>query len=153
MLKPIALLAVLLAQLPLGSAAFADDLEIATAAGAHHRFRVEVAATPDAREVGLMHRRSLADDAGMLFDFNTVQPVAMWMKNTFIPLDMLFLDAGGLVVHVAERAEPHSLTPIGPAEPVRGVLELYGGTAARLGLGRGDRVIHPVFAAPQAIRP
>ncbi|MEO5375288.1 MAG: DUF192 domain-containing protein [Alphaproteobacteria bacterium] len=121
-------------------------LVIRTAAGASHPFRVEVVASPEDRARGLMYRPGLAADAGMLFDFGEVQPVAMWMKNTLIPLDMLFIAADGRVVSIAERTVPHSLEPVGPAEPVRSVLEVPGGTAARLGIRAGDRIEHPLFS-------
>src|SRR3954471_21304785 len=84
------------------------DLTIETAGGAR-KFHVELATTPPQLEQGLMFRRTLAPDAGMLFDFKTPAPVTMWMKNTFIPLDMVFIDAGGRVINIAERTVPHSL--------------------------------------------
>ena len=92
-----------------------------------------------------MFRQSLAPDAGMLFDFNAPSPVSMWMKNTFVPLDMLFVDAGGHIVNIGERTVPGSLEPVTAAAPVRAVLELNGGTAARLGIRPGDRVLFPIF--------
>ncbi|TAN46963.1 MAG: DUF192 domain-containing protein, partial [Rhodospirillales bacterium] len=104
-------------------------------------FKAEIAATPNARAKGLMFRRELAPDAGMLFDFFQPQPVTMWMKNTLIPLDMLFIMDDGRIANLAERTVPGSLTPIPADEPVRFVLELNGGTAARLGLKAGDRVV------------
>jgi len=106
---------------------------------------VEIARTPEQLTHGLMFRRALAAGSGMLFDFSTPRPVAMWMKNTLIPLDMLFIDTHGRVVHVEEEAAPGSLNPRGPDLPVLGVLELPGGTARRLGLHPGDRVVHPMF--------
>lgn len=108
-------------------------------------FVVEIAATPADRQQGLMFRRELPAWSGMLFDFERPQPVAMWMKNTLIPLDMLFIDAGGKVVRVAENTEPLSLTSIPAPVPVLAVLELNGGTAARIGIRAGDRVVHPMF--------
>jgi uncharacterized protein len=113
--------------------------------GTEHRFSVEVATTPDQWTQGLMFRRSLPADAGMLFDFGEDRPVSMWMKNTLIPLDMLFIAVDGRVVGIAERAIPLSLAVISAPEPVRGVLELNGGTAARLGIHVGDRLVSPVF--------
>jgi uncharacterized membrane protein (UPF0127 family) len=106
---------------------------------------VELATTPAQLEQGLMFRHSLAPDTGMLFDFGRPRMVAMWMKNTLIPLDMLFLDAGGRIVHIEENAEPGSLQPRGPTQMVLGVLELPAGSAARFGLHLGDRVEHPIF--------
>ena len=93
-----------------------------------------------------MFRRSLPADRGMLFDFARVEPVSMWMQNTYIPLDMLFIRADGTVARVAENAEPLSTRTIPSGEPVLAVLELLGGTAARLGIKAGDRVEHPLFA-------
>jgi uncharacterized membrane protein (UPF0127 family) len=81
----------------------------------------------------------------MLFDFGEDKPVTMWMRNTLIPLDMLFIANDGRVVGIKERAVPQSSDIIAAPEPVRGVLELNGGTAQRLGLSAGDRVVHPMF--------
>ncbi len=123
-----------------------DKLSIRTAAGKTHSFKVELATTPAERAQGLMFRRSLAPDAGMLFDFGRTEPVAMWMENTLIPLDMLFIAADGRVVNIAQRAVPMDRTPIPSKGPVKGVLELAGGTASRLGLKPGDVVQHAIFA-------
>lgn len=120
------------------------ELTIVTAAG-RHKFTVELASTPAQMEQGLMFRRSLAPDAGMLFDFKTPVMASMWMKNTFIPLDMLFIDAQGRIVNLHERTVPGSLEPVSAAAPARAVLELNGGTAARLGIRPGDRVLFPIF--------
>lgn len=117
------------------------------AAGGTYRFAVEVAATALHRERGLMFRTELAADAGMLFVHEVEREVAMWMKNTLIPLDMLFLGADGTVVRIEENAEPLSLRTISSGVPVKGVLELPGGTARRLGIVPGDRVAHPAFAS------
>src|SRR5579862_3129379 len=114
-------------------------------AGGQHKFTVEVATTPAQLEQGLMFRRSLAPDSGMLFDFGAPTPAMMWMKNTLIPLDMLFVAADGHVVNIAERTVPQSLATVGAAAPVRAVIELNGGTAQRLGIHPGDRVIFPIF--------
>lgn len=121
-------------------------LTIETATG-QHDFTVEVASTWARRAQGLQHRRTLAADAGMLFDYQESRPVSMWMKNTYLPLDMLFVDAAGRVARVAEDTEPLSLTPIPSGEPVRAVIELNAGTARRLGIRPGDRVHHPIFDA------
>lgn len=110
-----------------------------------HRFTVEVAATPAQMEQGLMFRRALADNAGMLFDFKQPTMATMWMRNTLIPLDMLFVDAQGRIVNIHERAVPESDNVIPAAAPVRAVIELNGGTAARLGIAPGDKVEHSVF--------
>lgn len=119
-------------------------LTIVTASGPH-KFSVELATTPEQMAQGLMFRQSLAPDAGMLFDFVTPSMATMWMKNTLIPLDMLFVDATGHIVNIHERAVPQSLATIAAAAPVRAVIELNGGTAARLGIKPGDRVIFPIF--------
>jgi uncharacterized protein len=122
-------------------------LTIVSAAGPH-RFTVEVAETPAQMEQGLMFRRTMAPDAGMLFDYKTPTVATMWMRNTLIPLDMLFVDAQGRIVNIHERAVPQSLDVIAAASPVRAVIELNGGTAARLGIAPGDRVQHPIFGDP-----
>ena len=119
-------------------------LTIVTASGTH-RFTVEIATTPQQMEQGLMFRPRLAADAGMLFDYGRPSMAMMWMKNTLIPLDMLFVDAQGRIVNIHERAVPGSLDTIAAAAPVRAVIELNGGTAARLGIRPGDKVIFPIF--------
>jgi len=116
-------------------------------AGGPHRFTVELATSPAQMMQGLMFRQSLAPDAGMLFDYQTPSMASMWMKNTLIPLDMLFVDAAGHIVNIHERAVPGSLDAIAAAAPVRAVIELNGGTAARLGIRPGDRVIYPIFGS------
>jgi uncharacterized membrane protein (UPF0127 family) len=121
-----------------------SELTIISATGPH-RFKVELAETPAQMTQGLMFRTSLAPDAGMLFDYRRPTPATMWMRNTLIPLDMLFVDAQGRIVNIHERAVPQSLDVIAAAEPVRAVIELNGGTAARLGIEPGDRVVHPIF--------
>ncbi|MFL5266757.1 MAG: DUF192 domain-containing protein [Stellaceae bacterium] len=110
-----------------------------------HSFKVEVAETPEQMTQGLMFRRSLAPDAGMLFDYKHPTTATMWMRNTLIPLDMLFVDAQGRIVNIHQRAVPQSLDVIAAEAPVRAVIELNGGTAARLGIAAGDRVVHPIF--------
>jgi len=119
-------------------------LTIVTASG-RHKFAVEVATTPAQMQQGLMFRQSLAPDAGMLFDFGAPTMAEMWMKNTLIPLDMLFVDAKGRIVNIRQRAVPGSLATIAAAAPVRAVIELNGGTAARLDIRPADRVIFPIF--------
>lgn len=111
-----------------------------------HEFDVELALTPEQLSRGLMFRRAMAPNAGMLFDFGKrTQRVSMWMKNTILPLDMLFIDAGGRIESIAERTVPQSLVAISSRGLVRGVLELNGGTVSRLGIKPGDRVEHPIF--------
>lgn len=122
-----------------------DDLVIETADGQKHHFRVELASTPEERARGLMFRRSLPADAGMIFDYGHETRIAMWMKNTYIPLDMLFIDSAGVIRHIRANAVPHDETPIPSIVPVQAVLELNGGTAARLGIRLEDRVRHKIF--------
>ncbi len=123
-----------------------SDLVVVTAGG-RFDFTVELALSAAQRAQGLQGRRRLAAGAGMLFDFQGTGPVAMWMKDTYVPLDMLFIESGGRIVTIAEHTVPLSLTPIRSAGPVRAVLELNAGTAARLGIRPGDRVLHSVFGA------
>lgn len=120
--------------LPLGAAIFErDGKELAT-------IRVEIADETDEQRYGLMFRESLPADAGMLFIYEPPYPATMWMKNTLIPLDMVFIDHLKQIVHIHANAEPHSLTPIGARQDVWAVLELNGGTAEKLGLRKGDRL-------------
>jgi uncharacterized membrane protein (UPF0127 family) len=122
-----------------------SELTIETSGGKRH-FAVEEAKTPEQMAQGLMYRRAMAVDAGMLFEYERTQPVSFWMKNTLIPLDMLFIGADGTVLDIHERAVPLSLDPISTDKPVLAVLELNGGTVSRLGIKRGDRIDHPMFA-------
>ena len=126
------------------TAAFADTATLKTSSGSH-AIEVEVADTPQAREIGLMNRESLAEDTGMLFDFREDRPVSMWMKNTLIPLDMLFIDKTGTVVRIARNAKPHSLETIPSGKPVRYVLEINGGAAATYGAKTGDKLEHQLI--------
>jgi len=125
-------------------AAGMESLTIVTASG-RHVFQVEVMRTPDQRARGLMHRQFMPADRGMLFDFKQVEPVAMWMQNTYISLDMLFIRADGTVARIAERAEPLSTRTIPSGEPVLSVLEVNAGTAEKLGIKPGDKVEHSLF--------
>jgi uncharacterized protein len=113
--------------------------------GGARRFTVELAATPEEQAQGLMFRRSLAADAGMLFDLGSTRTATFWMKNTLIPLDMLFIAADGRIADIHQRAVPLSEAMIESKVPVRAVLELNGGTAARLGIHEGDIVHHVLF--------
>ncbi len=127
--------------------ALADPLEaltISTQTG-EHAFSVEVAATPATRERGLMDRRFMPMDRGMLFEFERDGLVAFWMKNTYIPLDMVFIARNGAVTRIVDRAEPLSEMGIPSGGPCAAVLELNGGVAARIGLRVGDKVRHPFF--------
>lgn len=138
--------AALLVAAPVSSAPLATSpLAIRTSDGKEHRFTVELAETPEQREQGLMFRKTLAADAGMLFDFKESQDVSFWMKNTLIPLDMLFIASDGRIARIAQRAVPLSTAPISSGAPVLAVLEVNGGTAARLGIKPGDQVLHPIF--------
>jgi uncharacterized protein len=121
-----------------------SELTIVSASGPH-RFKVEVAETPEQMTQGLMFRSNLAPDAGMLFDYKQPTIATMWMRNTLIPLDMLFVDAQGRIVNIHQRAVPQSLDVIAAVAPVRAVIELNGGTTARLGIEPGDKVVHPIF--------
>ncbi len=121
-----------------------ERLEIVTASGIHE-FSVEVMRSEPQRERGLMFRRFLPQERGMLFDFATERPVMMWMKNTYLPLDMIFIGRAGKVVGLAENTEPLSEKIIPSGAPAYGVLEVNAGTAARIGLRIGDSVRHPMF--------
>lgn len=131
----------------LAASAFAANLErveIVTQSGVHV-FDVELAATPDERSKGLMFRRELPPGQGMLFDFSGEGHVSMWMKNTYISLDMIFIRADGRIARIAENTEPLSETTIPSGVPVKAVLEVPAGTARRLGIALGDRVAHRIF--------
>jgi uncharacterized protein len=122
-----------------------ETLSIATQGGQKQSFRVEVARNDADRAQGLMFRRSMPADQGMLFDFGRVEPVSMWMQNTYLSLDMLFIRPDGTVARIAASTEPLSTRTIPSGEPVLAVLELNAGTAAKLGIKAGDRVDHPIF--------
>lgn len=109
------------------------------------RFTVEVAGDPASQERGLMFRTKLAPNAGMLFDFHTPTSPTFWMKNTILPLDMIFIRSDGTISSIARDATPYSETPIPSYEPVRAVLEINGGRAAALGIERGQRVHNAIF--------
>lgn len=123
-----------------------EDLSISTSRDTH-RFLVEVMRTDAERAKGLMFRQSMPPDQGMLFDFKVDAPVSMWMKNTYIPLDMLFITADGKIARIERRTEPHSERTISSGGPVRAVLELNGGSADLLGLKPGDHIRHAMFPA------
>jgi uncharacterized membrane protein (UPF0127 family) len=125
-------------------AADEQSLEIVTRSGVH-TFAIELAATPEQREKGLMFRKELPEGRGMLFDFKQDLNVTMWMKNTYIPLDMMFIRADGRIQRIAENTEPQSERIIPAGAPVRAVLEVIGGTVKKLGIRPGDRVAHPMF--------
>ncbi len=127
-----------------GAGRRADSLEIVTSTG-RHAFQIEIANNDATRERGLMDRRYMAADHGMLFEFDREAPVAFWMKNTYIPLDMIFIAPSGVVTHIVADAEPLSERVIPSGGPCLAVLELNGGTAASIGLKVGDKVHHPFF--------
>lgn len=122
-----------------------EPLSIRASDGKTHAFRVEIARTPQEQARGLMHRESLAPDAGMLFLHTSEARQSMWMKNTLIPLDMLFIRRDGRISRIHERAVPGSLESISSRGRVLAVLELRGGTVARLEIRVGDRVEHAAF--------
>ena len=133
-----------------GDSTALEKLVVVTdARGAHpveHPLQVEVMRTDEGRERGLMERRFLPVDRGMLFDFGHEQSVMMWMKNTYIPLDMIFMARNGVVTHIAENAEPLSEAIISSQGPAFAVLEVNGGLARKLGLKPGDVVRHALFS-------
>jgi uncharacterized membrane protein (UPF0127 family) len=125
-------------------AAERTTIEIASRTGVH-LFSVEFVDNDKDRAQGLMYRKSLPEGQGMLFDFGREQDVAMWMKNTYIPLDMIFIQGDGRILRIAENTTPLSERIIASGGPVRAVLEVIGGTAQKLGIAPGDRVAHPMF--------
>lgn len=122
-------------------------LTVVTAKG-EHVFQVEVADTNETRAQGLMFRTEMAADAGMLFDFKTEQPVYFWMKNTYLPLDMIFIRANGTVARIEANTVPLSERSVPSGSPVRYVLEINAGRAAQIGLKPGDVVRHPIIGRP-----
>ena len=137
--------ALLALSVSLGQAAEKSVLEIVTKTGVHS-FSVEVVDNDADRAKGLMHRRSLPEGTGMLFDFHREQDVSFWMQNTYIPLDMIFIRADGRIHRIAENTVPLSLEQVPSRGPVRGVLEVIAGTSRKLGIAPGDRVAHPIFS-------
>jgi uncharacterized protein len=125
-------------------AASFQTLEIATKSGVHI-FSVEMATTEEEKTTGLMYRKELADGKGMLFDFWPEQQISMWMKNTYIPLDMIFIRADGRILRIEENTEPMSTRNISSGGPARAVLEVPAGTAQKYGIAPGDRVSHSLF--------
>ncbi len=122
-----------------------STLTIHTKAGAAHEFKIEIARTVEQRALGLMYRRRLAADAGMLFLHERFERARMWMKNTYIPLDMLFVGPDGRIVDLKQRTVPQSLAIITSRKSVIAVFEVNAGTVSRLGLAIGDRLDHPAF--------
>ena len=136
--------AVLVLASPGVRAASVQTLEIVTKAGVHV-FSVEMATTEEEKTTGLMYRKELPEGKGMLFDFSPEQQVSMWMKNTYIPLDMIFIRADGRILRIAENTEPLSTKIIPSRGLAKAVLEVIGGTAQKYGIAPGDRVAHPLF--------
>ena len=130
---------------PVAQAASFAPLEIVTKSGVQV-FSVEMATTEEEKTTGLMYRKELADGKGMLFDFSPEQQVSMWMKNTYISLDMIFIRADGRILRIAENTEPLSTKIISSGGLAKGVLEVIAGTAQKYGIQPGDRVAHPLFA-------
>ncbi len=147
-LRILAAIVMLVALTPFAAATADTDgkLHIVTQNG-RFTFSVEIADTPDKRSQGLMFRKSMAEDAGMLFTFERDQVASFWMKNTEIPLDMLFIARDGRIADMHRNAQPHSLRSIRSKMPVFAVLEINAGLTSRLGIRVGDRVEHPAFAA------
>jgi uncharacterized membrane protein (UPF0127 family) len=125
-------------------AAEQGTLEIATKLGVRI-FSVELAVTDEERAKGLMNREQVPDGYGMLFDFKQEQQVSMWMKNTLVSLDMIFIRDDGRIARIAERTEVKSEKIISSGAPVRAVLEVVAGTAKKFGIAPGDKVAHPIF--------
>jgi uncharacterized membrane protein (UPF0127 family) len=124
---------------------FATAPLVVHAASGRQTFTVELALTPSQQAQGLMYRRSLAPTAGMLFLYRPAQPISMWMMNTYVPLDMLFVAADRRIVRIAERTVPLSTDTIPSGQPVMAVIELAAGSTARLGIKVGDRVESPAL--------
>ena len=137
--------------------AFADPMAVTPlsiqSAEATHTFTVEIADDRDEISFGLMERESLDLDKGMLFDFDPPREPSMYMKNTLIPLDMIFIADDGSIEMIARNTVPGSLRTISPGVPVRAVLEINGGQAAELGIKPGDPVQHPLFGNVDAETP
>jgi uncharacterized protein len=140
----IAAAAYLVVPLPAARGAELQTLEIASKTGVHV-FSVELAVTDEERERGLMFRRSVPEFTGMLFDFKRDQDVSMWMKNTYVSLDMIFIQSDGRIRRIAENTETESLKIIPSGGPVRAVLEVAAGTARKLGIEPGDRIASPIL--------
>lgn len=140
----------------LGTAALADcaaDVADLRGPSGQVRLSVEIVDTVEERAQGLMFRESLPQFGGMLFVYDAPEAVSFWMKNTLIPLDMLFFDARGVLTRVHENAVPGDLTPISGGEDVQFVIEVLGGTAKRLGIAPGTELRHPAVDPTAAVWP
>jgi uncharacterized membrane protein (UPF0127 family) len=122
-----------------------QPLEIATKNGVH-TFAVELALTPEQQAKGLMFRKELPEGQGMLFDFKREQEATFWMRNTYVPLDIIFIRADGRIHRIAANTVPLSEALVSSGGPVRAVLEVVAGTSKKLGIAPGDRVAHPIFS-------
>jgi uncharacterized protein len=122
-----------------------EKLTIVTHDGAEHVFNVEMALTPAQQTVGEMFRPSVPEDGGMLFDWGFPREAPMWMRNTLVPLDMVFINADGTIRAIAESTTPRSLAPIDSHGPVRATLELAAGVTAKLDIRVGDTVKQAIF--------
>lgn len=128
-------------------------VEIATIkmkSGGSHDFTVEIAKAPVDLQMGLMFRKEMEPNHGMMFQMSKIpQQTSFWMKNTYLPLDIIFIAADGRIVNIHRNATPHSTTSIPSVEPVTGVIEINGGRADELGIKIGDTVVHPYFEASE----
>ena len=134
----------------------ADSELVIISGSGEHRFEIEVARTPDEQARGLMYRQSLPPAAGMLFEYGPPQNIAMWMRNTYIPLDMIFIGADWRITRIAQRTVPLSLTTVASEGAVTAVLEVNAGTTSRLGIRPGDRVVYkdaPNSSKPNSSKP
>jgi uncharacterized membrane protein (UPF0127 family) len=120
-------------------------LVVETSSGSVHQFQVELALSSSQRGMGLMYRMDLPADKGMLFIFRDEALRSFWMRNTFIPLDIIYLDGNGRIVSIVGMAEPENDTPLPSEGPAKAVLEIQGGLSAKLGIGKGDVVRHTLL--------
>jgi uncharacterized membrane protein (UPF0127 family) len=145
LLSILAILTAAVLVVPSLGAAELQPLEIASKGGVH-TFAVELALTPEQQAQGLMYRKELPEGQGMLFDFKREQEATFWMKNTYVPLDMIFIRADGRIHRIATNTTPLSEALVSSGGPVRAVLEVVAGTTKKLGIAAGDRVAHPIFS-------
>jgi uncharacterized protein len=145
--RAVVAMTVAMVALPLTACSDEGKLVLHTSTG-DYSFNVDVADTNESRQKGLMFVQDLADDAGMLFDFQQEREVSFWMRNTFIPLDMIFVGADGVIKTIHVNARPHDVTSIPSEVPVRFVLEIPGGRSVEIGLEPGDTMEHALVAKP-----
>lgn len=122
-----------------------QEIIVQTQEGGEHHFETELALTPEELSVGLMYREDMDDDKGMLFYFGQERQVGFWMKNTLIPLDMIFIKENGTIFYIHENAKPQDLTRISPDGKAIAVLEINAGLSDKLNIREGDKVIHTLF--------